>query len=138
MCDQLHVKSGNTNLLLSGELGSLRQRPLSIPAHDPMILSSGGTQQRDLPDFSLPHFMTGEKKPLRGADLPSDLTLCRSAVVVLVRDAPLIPRRHTGRDVVVPRRYWQPVAIAILQVGYILQANGGKVWPSCVACINHE
>lgn len=35
--EQLQVKSGSTNLLLSGQLGSLRQRQVSIPADDPKI-----------------------------------------------------------------------------------------------------
>ncbi|KAI9515432.1 hypothetical protein NQZ68_026166 [Dissostichus eleginoides] len=100
--------SVNTNLLLSGELGDLLQ--LSI-LREPACMFSTTHELCKKPQGSSPH-------PL--------LVFSLSAAP----DAPRIPRRH--RDVVVvvvvvvvPRRYWQPVAIAILRAG-MLHADENK------------
>lgn len=112
-------ESVNTNLLLSVELGNLRQRWLSILADLTFLFPDSKQQQR--PSSLTAGLLTlWQKKSLTVviflcfADWArADQTLCCSACCFLLvltrRSSPQTHRQGCSR-------YWQPVAIAILQV----------------------
>lgn len=121
------TESVNTNLLLSGELRNLRQWQLFIPV-DPTILSFTETTTTNRCAPRTAGLLTFQQKKPRSAYFsvfvdwavqtsPSAARLCVFFSCLYSSWRAAHPRRRTGRDVVVPRRSWQPVAIAIHQVG---------------------
>lgn len=154
--------SASTNLLFSGGgLGGLRQRWLSIsPLDHRRVLFSSSTETTapssgrvlsEPPGSSLHDRKNNKKNPVwlflcvsvwadwAGQTSPSAAAAacCLLLLLLLLFFLFSSSRAAHPRDVVEPpRRYWQPVAIAILQVGYIYcklmrvcMCGGGKVWP---------